>query len=1769
MRKLLLLFVGIIFLAGSSWAQQIITIGSGTANNSIPIDPKSDYSYSQVIYLQSEINAVGDITTLEFYYQGGNPVEGSATSIFFTETFEDDSPTRADWTQIQENGSLNWTFGAGTGNYGSNITTAFEGLLNARLGTGFDPADSKTKLITPELDLSSAVNPRVSFHIGQEDYYGQNNTTAVFYRISASAPWVQLDEYTISIDAWTLFDLELPNPSPTYQLAFEGTTNYGLPLVLDLVTVYGEEAGSAPDAVTNIAPVNGAINIENGSSLSWEFGANTDEYQLMLGTTNPPTDVAVDFTTTLATSYTLIGLEDNTIYYWQVNAKNANGTTPGEVWSFTTVNTGFEYAFFESFEGETFPPEGWAIINDGSQNTWIRTDPFNGAHTGTWVAHIEYNSEAHDDWLVTPGLVPEEGISTLSFWATSSPDYPELFNVMLSTTGFNKQDFTVTLASNVTAPANYEEFSYDLSAYNGQVVYVAVQAISQDQLYLRLDDFSGPNIYSGVSTPPDAVTNIAPVNGAINIENGSSLSWEFGANTSEYQLILGTTNPPTNVVVDFTTTLATSYMLVSLVENTTYYWQVNAKNENGTTPGEVWSFTTATAGIPSTFFESFEGETFPPAGWAIINDGGSNTWERIQQSNSHSGQYVAEIMYNSEAHDDWLITPGLVPDAENSTLSFWANSDASYPEEFNVKLSTTGINKEDFTVTLASNETAPEPFGEFSYDLSAYIGQVVYVAVQAISQNQYWFRLDDFSGPDIYSGGSTPPGIVTNIAPVDGAINVSNGSSLSWEFGANTDEYQLMLGTMNPPTNVVVDFTTNLAISYTLAGLAENTTYYWQVNARNEFGTTPGEVWSFTTGTLYNVIDLHVSSTAYATWDVTGGQSFEDIVFNFETGVQGWDIQGNVNGWQFGNNASLSSSYMNFNGNATNFIAVNADAAGSGGSPIVAVATSPIMNLGSADAIYLSFDYKLRDDSLTLLYSIGGGQPVEFAGIDEDPNVWINYVVMLPAEALVDNVQIMFKYTEVDNWSRGLGVDNISLTEEEPDNRSIEYYKVWLDGNFVTDTPDKFYQYDRTSLIVGQEYFSEVAVVYSEGTSEKASYTWTYSTCDSFPSPANLTYQVVDLNNVVLSWSGSTPVPIANKALENGTFPTGWIANTPDAKLTTAHARTATGVEIGFQNTQTRDAIEIHYDNGYANNGIGTNSPVSFMCAARFTPTELSQYYGEYAITDVKFVIHDNLYTNVTVKVWEGGSFGDPGTEVYSQDVTSQVLIADMTTVTLSEAVALIEGNEYWIGYAVTTTGGYPAGNDSGPMVSGKGTWMFLDGAWDELTTIAPTLDYNWVIRGIINIAEAPSNHIGTNIYRDGELIAEMVQGQTYTDEELAMGTYNYCVTYVYEGGGESCPDAKCVEVTLAEDCIAPVNLTATLSSDHSKYILEWNNDDFEGAYLSYGDLEYTDAIGLDDGSPLTAAVQFEPDMLAQYDGRVFSKIKMFYGTGPVGNVTIQIWQGTNLVREQAITGNVNGEAWNEFTFNEPVLIDGTKSYKIGYTASNYTTEGFPGGAQNYTGNPNSDFAFLDNQWIHVGSQIQVSWLIEAFVSSATMDATDDIALTGNVISSTDNSRLVSAPSVNLSRGNQGRKTRAFMGYNVYRDGSILNSTLVAENYFEDMPTTAGNYCYTVTAMYSDCGESIPSNEACVDFNVGVKTNDLSKVKIYPNPTNSILNIELTDNVTQVVIYNFFGQVVHENKVTNTSTLHVDVSNYDAGAYLVRFVTNQGQSLTQKIVVSK
>ncbi len=250
----------------------------------------------------------------------------------------------------------------------------------------------------------------------------------------------------------------------------------------------------------------------------------------------------------------------------------------------------------EGFEGATFPPTGWTTINLGDANGWVGfIGGVANAHTGNQMAGITFSTPAHNDYLIAPKLAPVAGNSSFSFWAKSySASYLEQFNVKLSTTGTAASDFTVTLASNITAPSVYTQYTYDLSVYNGQKVYVAVIAISADMWYLFADDFAGcldwqiPNV---ASTP-------SPAMGATGIAPATSFSWvspTTGYAPAAYKFYLGTTVAANELINGTNIGNVLTYTPVApLNYATTYYWKVVPTNPAGDATGAaVWSFATS------------------------------------------------------------------------------------------------------------------------------------------------------------------------------------------------------------------------------------------------------------------------------------------------------------------------------------------------------------------------------------------------------------------------------------------------------------------------------------------------------------------------------------------------------------------------------------------------------------------------------------------------------------------------------------------------------------------------------------------------------------------------------------------------------------------------------------------------------------------------------------------------------------------------------------------------------------------------------------------------------------------------------------------------------------------------------------------------------------------------------------------------------------------------------------------------------------------------
>ena len=114
--------------------------------------------------------------------------------------------------------------------------------------------------------------------------------------------------------------------SNSYGETFTTSVNFTVPL---------STPPPPPASVTQSLPADAAADVAFTSTLSWTAAAGATSYDVYFGPSNPPAFLG---NTTLLTM-TPPQLTGSVRYYWRVVARNAGGTTPSPVWSFTTADS--------------------------------------------------------------------------------------------------------------------------------------------------------------------------------------------------------------------------------------------------------------------------------------------------------------------------------------------------------------------------------------------------------------------------------------------------------------------------------------------------------------------------------------------------------------------------------------------------------------------------------------------------------------------------------------------------------------------------------------------------------------------------------------------------------------------------------------------------------------------------------------------------------------------------------------------------------------------------------------------------------------------------------------------------------------------------------------------------------------------------------------------------------------------------------------------------------------------------------------------------------------------------------------------------------------------------------------------------------------------------------------------------------------------------------------------------------------------------------------
>ena len=144
---------------------------------------------------------------------------------------------------------------------------------------------------------------------------------------------------------------------------------------------------------------------------------------------------------------------------------------------------------------------------------------------------------------------------------------------------------------------------------------------------------------------------------------------------------------------------------------------------------------------------------------------------------------------------------------------------------------------------------------------------------------------------------------------------------------------------------------------------------------------------------------------------------------------------------------------------------------------------------------------------------------------------------------------------------------------------------------------------------------------------------------------------------------------------------------------------------------------------------------------------------------------------------------------------------------------------------------------------------------------------------------------------------------------------------------------------------------------------------------------------------------------------------------------------------------------------------------------------------------------------------------------------------------------------------------------NIQLPVSVANST-IGKGYvtFKIKPKpgyAVGDIIPNTASIYFDFNPAIVTNTFTTEFVALLESESFQshEFMVYPNPTNSILNIQSKNNqtISEVNVYDLLGKKLTNKKVT-VSTTELDLTNYTPGLYLLEVISADNQKSIHKIV---
>jgi hypothetical protein len=451
--------------------------------------------------------------------------------------------------------------------------------------------------------------------------------------------------------------------------------------------------------------------------------------------------------------------------------------------------------------------------------------------------------------------------------------------------------------------------SYRLQIFNGATTvldqsgitasqYAIVSAVLSysTQYYWRVNatgaggtgNWSAQWYFTTQDAPPTPPVLVSPLNGAVNISLTPTLNWNQVPNAGFYRLQVSTSNTFSSPVIDVTGLVNTGYAIQPgvLLNNTQYFWRVNATNTGGTSDwSTVWNFTTIIA-VPSA-----PNLLLPANNATGVSTTPTMDWSDVSGATSYHLQISFNVDFSALALDQTGIPASIfaVPSGilSGTTPYYWRVSASNIGGESPWSIvwhftTTIGSPAAPLLITPPNNSTGitRTPIldwnnvpGATSYRvqlstdpnfgttlINAVTGAVSqYQIVAALAYNTTYYWRANATNAGGTSGWSevwnfttliTPPAAPTLLSPANNSTGVSLTPSMDWTDVTGNVTYRVQVATNNTFTNIVYDNSSIIMSQFTLPSgyLIGSTQYFWRVAAINSGGPGPySAVFNFTT----------------------------------------------------------------------------------------------------------------------------------------------------------------------------------------------------------------------------------------------------------------------------------------------------------------------------------------------------------------------------------------------------------------------------------------------------------------------------------------------------------------------------------------------------------------------------------------------------------------------------------------------------------------------------------------------------------------------------------------------------------------------------------------------------------------------------------------------------------------------------------------------------------------------------------------------------------